>query len=553
MTGKKMSMSGGGESCTYTYDSLGRLLSETQTGNILKEYRYDAANNLKQSRILHNGIEISNTGYTYDNLNRMAHVYEKGELKATYTYDSNGNRQSLTYANGISIQYEYNLANKLIILTNKQGATTISSYSYTYFSDGNQEKKIDWTGKTTTYGYDGLGRLISEEATGGETILYAYYDSSNRMSMTAGEKTTIYAYDRNNRLITETTGENTITYAYDGNGNQIAKETGGEITINKYDGFNRLKKQIQGSNNAEYEYNGDGLRTKKTVNAEETRQIWIGKQIVCELDAADVAKAVFIRGINLIYAEMEGLQTYYVYNGHGDVVQLIDESGTLTKTYEYDAFGVEKDADEEDINPFRYCGEYFDKETGTYYLRARYYNPAIGRFITEDSYPGDPRDPLSLNLYIYAYNNPIMYTDPTGHAPEWVNSILNFFGIGPKIHVGSETIHVNVDVGYRYVSEAEYQFIKQNGYIPNTDINGNPKDVYVSTNKYNGISDAESGLQIGAKNPNGATQSPKYRVEFKLNSVKYNYMGNVQGGTGVELTTKEKIIVDTKKNNTAQK
>jgi len=95
----------------------------------------------------------------------------------------------------------------------------------------------------------------------------------------------------------------------------------------------------------EYEYNGDGLRTKKTVNAEETRQIWIGKQIVCELDAADVAKAVFIRGINLIYAEMEGLQTYYVYNGHGDVVQLIDESGTLTKTYEYDAFGVEKDAD----------------------------------------------------------------------------------------------------------------------------------------------------------------------------------------------------------------
>ena len=159
-----------------------------------------------------------------------------------------------------------------------------------------------------------------------------------------------------------------------------------------------------------------------------------------------MAKAVFIRGINLIYAEMEGLQTYYVYNGHGDVVQLIDESGTLTKTYEYDAFGVEKDADEEDINPFRYCGEYFDKETGTYYLRARYYSPVIGRFTAEDPhwnpsnmiYGDNPvrinerQDPLGLtiytyapdinairqstNLYVYCGNNPVMYIDPDGEV-----------------------------------------------------------------------------------------------------------------------------------------
>jgi RHS repeat-associated protein len=72
-----------------------------------------------------------------------------------------------------------------------------------------------------------------------------------------------------------------------------------------------------------------------------------------------------------------------------------------------------------DANPFRYCGEYFDKETGTIYLRARYYNPEIGRFISEDSYPGEANDPLSLNLYTYVGNNPINLFDPTGH---WAQS-----------------------------------------------------------------------------------------------------------------------------------
>ncbi len=61
------------------------------------------------------------------------------------------------------------------------------------------------------------------------------------------------------------------------------------------------------------------------------------------------------------------------------------------------------------------AGEYYDVETGTYYLRARYYNPYIGRFITEDSYRGQANDPLSLNLYTYAQNNPVYYTDPSGH------------------------------------------------------------------------------------------------------------------------------------------
>ena len=97
--------------------------------------------------------------------------------------------------------------------------------------------------------------------------------------------------------------------------------------------------------------------------------------------------------------------------------------------YDYDAFGNQQDVPGYDAdgetNPFRYCGEYLDAETDTYYLRARNYNPATGRFLTEDTYGGNPSDPLSLNLYTYCWNNPIRLVDPSGHdpVPAWAQNI----------------------------------------------------------------------------------------------------------------------------------
>ena len=87
----------------------------------------------------------------------------------------------------------------------------------------------------------------------------------------------------------------------------------------------------------------------------------------------------------------------------------------MTKTYKYDAFGVEKNIDENDANAFRYCGEYYDTETATINLRARYYNPSTGRFTQRDSFAGKNEEPLSLNLYTYCHNNPIDYMDSNGH------------------------------------------------------------------------------------------------------------------------------------------
>ena len=74
----------------------------------------------------------------------------------------------------------------------------------------------------------------------------------------------------------------------------------------------------------------------------------------------------------------QGNYAYYLYNEHGDVVQLVTASNTLGQSYDYDAFGNEVNPSATDTNPFRYAGQYFDSETGTYYLRARYYDPGIG-------------------------------------------------------------------------------------------------------------------------------------------------------------------------------
>ena len=107
--------------------------------------------------------------------------------------------------------------------------------------------------------------------------------------------------------------------------------------------------------------------------------------------------------------------TYYIQNAYDDVVNLTDTDGIVIKTYKYDAFGVEKNIDDADTNAFRYCGEYYDSETGTIYLRARYYNPNNGRFTQRDSFAGKIEDPLSLNLYTYCHNNPIVGVDPSGN------------------------------------------------------------------------------------------------------------------------------------------
>ena len=236
---------------------------------------------------------------------------------------------------------------------------------------------------------------------------YAYDANGNRLTMTQNGVTTAYTYDANNRLTEETVAGVAKTYTYDANGNLINAWNGGNpIGAYSYNLFgNQTSFTSDGIVYTNYTYRSDGLRH----SIGDKVHIWDGANIVADVDGNDVV--VYIRGVNLIYAD-DGYQTYYHFNAHGDVVVLTNESGNKTKSYSYNAFGVEYNEATLDDNPFRYCGEYYDKETQTIYLRARYYNAVQGRFTQEDPI----RD--GYNWYSYCGGNPVNFIDPTGKSME---------------------------------------------------------------------------------------------------------------------------------------
>ena len=170
-----------------------------------------------------------------------------------------------------------------------------------------------------------------------------------------------------------------MTDTYDANGNMLT----GDGATYTYDARGRQSGYVKGTASATYTYYPTNLRKTKTANLATTTFVWDGSNMVLEYTNSASAGKVYIYGFTLI---SQGNSLYYIYNAHGDVVKYMNSAGTVLKSYEYDAFGEEVNASATDANPFRYAGQYFDSETGTYYLRARYYSPALGRFTQQDDW-----------------------------------------------------------------------------------------------------------------------------------------------------------------------
>ena len=511
---------------TTIYDKLGRKYTETEyDGNgysVFRGFFYEGISPYVKEELTgqYHLLLYSTKEYEYDGEMRVVKVKESGNETASYTYDANGNKKSETLANGVVSTYTYNDANRITKIENKSGNSTISSYEYSYYFDGSDSCKVrDENGiiEKTEYEYDGLKRLTEEAVKVGnktsDTYSYEYDDYGNRSKMIAsGSENYVTEYNYNNaqgkytallqKEVKTVEDENTLklqdnvkqtVYTYDANGNQITKTADGKTETNSYDGLNQLIGFTDGETTASYAYNVDGLRYEKIVDGQRINHVWDGsKQIIADvIDNQFYEADCYIRGTNLVakYNYRNGDKseyTYYTQNAHGDVVNLTNSDGEVVKSYAYDAFGVEKNIDENDTNAFRYCGEYYDIETSTIYLRARYYNPSTGRFISRDSFAGRRSDPLSLNLYTYCKNNPIRFIDPSGHIT--VNSQWDWAYYVAKGNINYEYDGGNGDVAqraqniltYSRASAAERVKMKKNNQSNPTKISDKGAELLIS-------------------------------------------------------------------------
>ncbi|AEV68149.1 Kelch repeat-containing protein [Acetivibrio clariflavus] len=459
-----------------TYDELGRVKTKAVSnveGKILYIYDIVTSDGLTAETSIDQKNNI--TTKVYDKAGRLAFV-KNGDINAEniaeYNYYKNGAAKSVIYAGGAREDYIYYPDGRLESLVNKDNSgTEIESYVYTYDENGNMLSKEDKKG-ITTYTYDNLNRLktVNEEYSGRITE-YTYDKLGNRSTATIKENGIIieevYNYNLElNQLKSVITKKNgvaisTTNYEYDANGNLTSSVTDGEKTTYAYDEFN----QLINADGAKYGYNAEGYRVSKNVNGSLTRYIYEYDKVVLEINAAGNQVGRNIYGTNLLMRIADGQSYYYMYNGHADVTALINAAtGNIDATYYYDAFGniVESNGVAKDKNSILYAGYQYDKEIGLYYLNARMYDPKIARFLQEDTYTGDINDPLSLNLYTYCNNNPLIYVDPTGHGPEehdfyrHLESISNkklkiqksSYLTGPLSRLGDGSYYVGFTGGY---------------------------------------------------------------------------------------------------------
>ncbi len=240
--------------------------------------------------------------------------------------------------------------------------------------------------------------------------MYAYDPVGNRL----GRGATSYVYDKADRL----KSVNGVGYSSDANGNLTVRGTNGSFS---YDQANRLKSANVAGALTAYAYDGDGKRTSKAVSGTTTSYLYDVNRPLPVLLEDGTRKYVW--GLGLAYAidSSNNVEVFHT-DGLSSVRAITDGSGALVQAYQTDEFGVPALTEGTRAQPFGFIGEQRDAETGLVYLRARLYDPQLGRFVS--------RDPASRvfaglqppNGYAYVLNIPATYTDARGLTARAVTS-----------------------------------------------------------------------------------------------------------------------------------
>lgn len=308
--------------------------------------------------------------YSYDNNGNITEIKQNGKLINKYTYDS---------LNELKEEYDY--VNKFYI-------------NYSYDGAGNLQNKYEQV-LDPTYGYP-------TGTQNGNT--YEYTDTSWKDKLT------------------KINGDN-ITY--DANGNPLSYRDGMSF---EWENGRILKKINTSDSSIQMSYDSNGMRTQKTVDGVKTNYYYdSNKNLIAFVKGNDTLLFYYDSDGSATSFSYNGTMYFYVKNLQGDVVRIIDLSGTEVASYVYDAWGNIKDTKGEptirEINPFRYRGYVYDEETGLYYLQSRYYDPLTGRFLNADVYADTQSGtPLSTNMFAYCENNAINKSDDEGKDAWWIQS-----------------------------------------------------------------------------------------------------------------------------------
>ncbi len=287
---------------------------------------------------------------------------------------------------------------------------------------------------TIDYGYDPLNRMTSAVYSEGKTYAYTYDKVGNRTSQKIDGVETVYTYDELNRL----TNAGGVAFTWDANGNLLNDGT----NVYSYDFANRLTGiNGQGSTHS-FGYDGLGNRYQQTANGETTTYL---------LDLSDDLSQVLSDGTTAYYYGLERLAQqvnggdyeYFLTDSLGSVRQLSGANGFLSFAQSFDSYGKIIAQTGYSDNKYGFAGE-MGAPSGLLFLRARYYSPVTGRFITRDPFPGVINQPATLNPYVYALNNPALYTDPSG---EFVLPFIAAAAIGGAISAGANVVGQMLTMG----------------------------------------------------------------------------------------------------------
>ena len=387
---------------SFTYDATGRVTSNTRC--VLGQCRttswtYDALG--RQTAVTYGDGEVVTT--TYDSLGRLAAV--PGYVTAA-TWNARDQLTAMTFANGTAQSFAYSATRGWLTSSSvTAGATSLYQIAYGYDAAGRVTSSSSTTDalQNSTFAYDRLGRLTA--VGGAQAESFAYTPTGNIAS-----SSTLGAYSYGTGKVHAVTATATSgAYAYDANGNVTS---GGGRTLT-WDADNRLATMSAAGGTSTYSYDPDGQRIARQTAAGTTR--FYGKLLEVGADGT-VVKHVYAGP--MVVARKSTAGTFWMHQDRlGSIKLMTSATGTAARHYDYSAYGRTTTTAGTAANVRGFGGHEADADSGLVYMNARYYDPALGRFLSPDTMVPDPINPQALNRYAYAYNNPISNIDPTGHVP----------------------------------------------------------------------------------------------------------------------------------------